>query len=419
MPAEHETRCETPDSSTVSAAGIQLRDSPSFPEPVARPTVWWRITLMRTMARHQDLQRHKPGYFQRQFFLVFLIFAMFVVALVSSDSAPVDFHADLACIRPTPTPTPLPVKSRLFRVFDLFLYHNEAFMLYIRLRTLREFVDLHYIGYSLSSFSLRVITPLSFAPFESEIHEFDSRCRWLNYTFPADNPTGIAREESLHTALIELVEAREHPAPNDLIIWSDVDEIPLPSGLAWLLDHPPRHYYRFSGHFFFYNLRWRSADRWEWAFVIRYGGKIPEKRWSGYRPPDKPPFEWVGGESKPVSLFHCSYCFPSLGLIIQKLKSSIHPQFAQGKWVNPNYIYARMFCGYDLIASRLLPIDYELLGLGVPDGDPRFDFLKRKLSLNDLETTKFDVKALKENAPCPLPFLVNKTEVSALPDHIP
>jgi hypothetical protein len=78
-----------------------------------------------------------------------------------------------------------------------------------------------------------------------------------------------------------------------------------------------------------------------------------------------------------------------------------------------------MFCGYDLIASELVGIDYEPMGLDLPDGDPRFDFLKSKLSLNDLETMKFDVKELRRHAKCPLPFLVNRTEVSELPNYIP
>jgi hypothetical protein len=283
-------------------------------------------------------------------------------------------------------------------------------------------VDIHYIGFSLLSFSHKIAANLTFAPFDNEIRAMSDRYFWFNYTHPETIGGPWMREEDIRLRLIERMIERECPTSEDLVIWSDLDETPWPLGMRWVIDQPPKHYYRFLGYFSFYNYRWRSPNPWQWAYVMRFGGKHSDRNWFKYRTPDHPPFEYVLGAKDwgpgTQSLFHCTYCFPSLGQIIEKLKSFSHSEFSTGKYIDPNYIYAHVYCGHSIFGGNHTLVDFNAMGVYVPDDDARFDYLKMRLSFNDLDKFKFDIKALREYAPCELDFLKGKTELPPLPNHI-
>jgi hypothetical protein len=172
----------------------------------------------------------RPGRFFRPQ-LVLVLAASVLASHLSSSDAP-DLDAVLFDpIRRTPTPEAPRRYPRSFRIFGIFLYHNEAHMLYIRLRTLLPYVDLHYIGFSTLSFSHHVAEELSFAPLESELQSLSHRWYWLNYTHPKTKISAWEREEDIRLRLVERMIEIEQPAGNDLVIWSDLDEIPLPRGM--------------------------------------------------------------------------------------------------------------------------------------------------------------------------------------------
>jgi hypothetical protein len=189
---------------------------------------------------------------------------------------------------------------------------------------------------------------------------------------------------------------------DDLVIWSDLDEIILPRSLEWVRANPPAHFYRFLGEMFFYSYRWRCPDPWQWAYIMRYGSKRPERNWFQYRTPDNPPFEYVPR----ASLLHCSYCFPKLGLIIEKLRSFSHLEFAQGQYIDHNYVYAYAFCGYSMFGGNYSLVLFDPMGIDFPN-DSRFDFLKMSVGFEDLDEFRFDVNLMRKYAPCELPFLVD------------
>jgi hypothetical protein len=296
------------------------------------------------------------------------------------------------------------------RIFDIVLYHNEAFMLYLRLRTLAPYITKYYIGFSDVSFSSKVLVNLSFDPLNSEIRSFADRCFWLKYTYPSNELGPWIRETKFRHVLLAKMEELERPTMNDLIIWSDLDEIPLQSGLKWILANPPAHFYRFVGYFHFYNYRWQSSNFWEWAYVMRYGSKRPDKTWFQYRIPDFPPFEYVPN----ISLIHCSYCFPKMGLIIQKLFSFSHVEYTWGHWIDPNWVYSHVYCGASLFGGNFTLVDFNPEGLDFPENDERFNFLKRKMDFSDLDNFTFDFEKMKTFAPCNLSFL----EKGTAPIHI-
>jgi hypothetical protein len=216
---------------------------------------------------------------------------------------------------------------------------------------------------------------------------------------------------------------REHPKYDDLVIWSDLDEIPWPTAMEWVIKHPPGYYYRFLGFMFFYNYRWRSPEPWQWAYIMKYGAKRSHRNWFQYRNPNEPPFEYVfgfpGWEVGSQSLYHCSYCFPAMRQIIEKLKSFSHGEFALGQYVDPNYIYTYVYCGHSLFQGNYTSVDFQSMGIDIPDTDERFNYLKMKLSFNDLDQYQFNITRMREYAPCEIDFLKGRTELpNPLPNHI-
>jgi hypothetical protein len=253
------------------------------------------------------------------------------------------------------------------------------------------------------SFSHRVSASLSFHPFEAELSAFSDRIFWFNYTHPSSIEEPWDREADIRTQLLHQMVIYEHPRPEDLVMWSDLDEIPIPSGMRWVISNPPDYYYRFWGHFHFYNLRWRSPDPWKWAYIMKYGAQHRNHSWFKFRPPNKLRWRRVPG----ISLIHCSYCFPSLGLIISKLRSFSHVEFSDDPYTNPNYVYSYVYCGYSLFGGNYSFVDFdESLEIDVPN-DPRFDFLKHRLKFDDLDQFEFDVQKMVEMSPCRLPFVDN------------
>jgi hypothetical protein len=291
------------------------------------------------------------------------------------------------------------VAEKAFRIFDIVLYHNECYMMLLRLRTLAPWIDMHYIGFSVNSFSHEISQELTFDPFEAEIKSFFYHVFWFNYTHPPEIQDPWIRETDIRHQLVHQMELRERPKGVDLVMWSDLDEIPLPSGMAWLRQNPPENYYRFVGHFHMYNYRWRSGETWAWAYVQKYGAKDPQKTWFDQRAPSGA-YEVLPG----ISLIHCSYCFPELGQIITKLKSFSHREFSSDQWVDPNYVWSYIYCGFSLFGGNYSFVPFDPLGIDFPD-DPRFDFLKRRIYFRDLPNFKFDTESLKKYSPCELPKL--------------
>jgi hypothetical protein len=58
------------------------------------------------------------------------------------------------------------------------------------------------------------------------------------------------------------------------------------------------------------------------------------------------------------------------------------------------------------------------MGVDIPEDDPRFNFLKMRLSFNDLDQFAFNISLLRKYAPCELDFLKGKTELPEMPNHL-
>lgn len=124
----------------------------------------------------------------------------------------------------------------------------------------------------------------------------------------------------------------------DIIIMSDLDEIPKPDVLAALkssADFPavislecPLCYYTFAN----------EGPLWSAPKVITWADGLDAQalRWS---PPDC---------IMPRSCWHCSYCFSSIQAVQNKLSTSAHTEYSEPPYTDPEYIINHTRSGLDL-----------------------------------------------------------------------
>jgi beta-1,4-mannosyl-glycoprotein beta-1,4-N-acetylglucosaminyltransferase len=202
------------------------------------------------------------------------------------------------------------------RLFDCFGYSSEALTLLIRLRTLSSVVTVFTLDWSNVTFSGRHGRSLTFAPFETEIATFFGQLFPLYIDMSKIDPTPWARARSSRHILIEGVN-RHSPRGTDLVMLSDVDEIPYPSVLRGLLLDPPKTYVRLRAHFYYYSLRFEAPGGWIRNFVIRYSAiDRPLGNYRGAQGPLLPGFRAM----------HCSYCYGTIRDIIRELEAIQHTE---------------------------------------------------------------------------------------------
>jgi hypothetical protein len=280
-------------------------------------------------------------------------------------------------------------------------------MLYLHLLTLSGHVDKFVIGYSNYSFANDRYSPLSFFPFEREILSYSESMVFVYVDFHSTplsasryrNGTAWRREATARNRLIDGVRSLD-PGPNDLVLLCDVDEIVTREAVRLIKRRPPVHYYNVRGLLFHYTFRWEVGE-WERPLVIRYGAIDA--------PLDDYKFAPFVFALPGVLHFHCSFCAPNISEVLWKLRSFSHMEYSEGRFQDPNYVYARIACGYGLLPTRwkmperLKLVEFRKEKIWMPE-DGRFDFLKRRIGFQDLSEFSLNVSAIRKYMPkkCPL-----------------
>jgi beta-1,4-mannosyl-glycoprotein beta-1,4-N-acetylglucosaminyltransferase len=115
------------------------------------------------------------------------------------------------------------------RVFDCFMFFNELDLLELRLRELDDLVDRFVLVEGDETFTGKP-KPLIFDQNKERFERFISKIAHVKFTdFPVDPVSPWTRETlSRQAMMLGLFEAE----PNDLVMISDVDEIPKPAALS-------------------------------------------------------------------------------------------------------------------------------------------------------------------------------------------
>jgi hypothetical protein len=275
-------------------------------------------------------------------------------------------------------------------------------MLYLHLLTLHKSVDYFVIAYSNQSFTNLLYSAVTFDPFEEEIRSFSNQTHFIYVDFTTlplaeskwENGTAWRREATARNHLIEGVKQLK-PEPDDIVLLCDVDELVTRNAIALVRRRPPVHYYNLQGLLFHYSFRWRVAE-WERPLVIRYG--------SIQHPLDDYKFVPFLFPLSGVLHYHCSFCFPRMADVIRKLQSFSHTEYSQGRFRDPNYIYARIACGYGVLPPRwkmpeqLTLVDFNAKEIFLPN-DARFDFMIYRIGFQDIPNFIFNRTAIREYMP--------------------
>ena len=241
---------------------------------------------------------------------------------------------------------PYPHRSRHRKVYDLFLVGTELDWTEIRLHELALNVDYFVIleaDVTFTNHSKPMYVKKNwdhFARWESQIIY-----RALNDEAIRDNGLTWHREKYQRDALITQVfpSLLGEKAPNigDVIIVSDVDEIPRPETIELLrnCDYPART--GIQSRFFLYSFQWHRAD-WDWFH--------PQATyWQGEKTilPESLRMEKTFYQI-PDAAWHCTTCFGTLAEYINKIDSFSHQEFNKAEYKDPDTIVARIQNGTDM-----------------------------------------------------------------------
>jgi beta-1,4-mannosyl-glycoprotein beta-1,4-N-acetylglucosaminyltransferase len=276
------------------------------------------------------------------------------------------------------------------RVIICFAYNGESLTLLIRLRTLSPVVSAFILSWSNLTFSGLHSRELSFSPYETEISVFSDQLFPLQLNLERIGSDPWARAHASHNYLIEGVK-QQNPRPNDLVIVSDLDEVPMPLVVRDLIEHPPKTFVLLRSHFYYYSLRYESTTVWIRNFVVRYGAI--DRGLRDYRGA-----QGRGRVLPGFTAMHCSYCYGNISEIVRKLQTCQHTEYAHGKYVNPNYIISRILCAKSLFDNggfRLVDMDKH--GLDLP---PQAEFMGWRLPFNGLDKMDLNISEIRHLAPC-------------------
>ena len=234
------------------------------------------------------------------------------------------------------------------KVYDLFLINTELDWLEIRLNELDREVDYFVIMESDITFQENP-KPLHFQNNYSKFEPFRSKIihRTVNFTgssLPAGDTWEHERftRNALFTQAVTSLSGEQAPAPGDVLIIGDVDEIPRLSTLTTLRNcaFPPRVTLR--SHFYYYSFQWlHRGEQWAHPQATYFNGLKgtikPEDLRTG-----KPHLELYN------AAWHCSSCMQTMQHMVNKIQSFSHKGYNQPYFLDQQRLLQKVRRGEDL-----------------------------------------------------------------------
>ena len=295
----------------------------------------------------------------------------------------------------TPIFPPLKKKGR---VFDFFMYNNEAYMAYLRIWRHAPYVDYFIIVYSNITFSNKTKT-LSFEPFTEDLKQYEDKIRLVPFDGICDRKKfrgnkNWCREKTQRDFGISYIEKHFKPTNDDIIIVSDVDEILTRPGLRFSIENPPssldppHDYYVLHGDYYF-PVYFHRLNEWDTALIFSYrpGISIARVRMNvqngkvfKYRSPNNDVF-----------VTHCSYCFRNIEEYRNKLQSFSHTEFNRDPFITNDWIFRSQYCHFTISEKEEgedipIPPKSELMEL-FPDDERLKFFYDPSFTFNISETS--------------------------------
>ncbi|KAK4139745.1 glycosyltransferase [Dichotomopilus funicola] len=242
------------------------------------------------------------------------------------------------------------------KVYDLMMINTELDHLEIRLNTTWHEVDYYILVESRQTFTSRPkpLTLLNnyslFAPYHSKMiyHEIQYPPHFRPRT-PWDMED--LQRNSMLTQVFPLLTGDAAPNKGDVLVVSDVDEIPRPSTLRTLRACAFPRRLTLASRFYYYSFQWlHRGPEWPHPQATYYQGLHNTLRPNDLRIADGGmwPFrEWEKGTMANAS-WHCSSCFATVGELLGKMASFSHTSMNQERYRDAGRIVEYVRRGKDL-----------------------------------------------------------------------
>ena len=256
---------------------------------------------------------------------------------------------------------PYPLRTQRRKVYDMFLINTELDWLEIRLGELSNEVD-HFIVLE---------APLSFTGLPKPLHikdNWDLFSEWHHkMIYHTLNETGMVFKDTwgheafqrngLFTQMLTGLTGEQAPSLGDVLIVSDVDEIPRVSTVTTLRNcvYPRR--LTLASAFYYYSFQWRHhGPDWLHPQATFYQGPrstlLPEdlRRSHDGDPSRYSPMQVFRPRTSilPNAAWHCSSCFPRLSDMVNKITSFSHTKWNLPEFRDRSHILQRVRHGLDL-----------------------------------------------------------------------
>ncbi|KAK4157803.1 glycosyltransferase [Chaetomidium leptoderma] len=246
--------------------------------------------------------------------------------------------------------------NRPRKVYDLMMVNTELDHLEIRLNSTFDVVDYFVLVEGRKTFTNRN-KPLTLGNNLAKFARYQSKIIYHEITYPAGFKPRSAwdmedlQRNSMLTQVFPYLKGAQAPQHGDVLVVSDVDEIPRPSTFALLRAcHFPRRLTLYS-RFYYYSFQWlHRGPEWPHPQATFYQGMGKTLLPNDLRIADGgmwPTREWEKGDLHNAS-WHCSSCFETMGELLNKMGSFSHTNMNAAKFRERKRIAKRIRKGEDL-----------------------------------------------------------------------
>ncbi len=233
-------------------------------------------------------------------------------------------------------------------IYDCFTLFNELDLLEARLNILKNVVDFHVIVEDSWTFARR-LKPLHYLEQQARFAEFAHK---IIYTTPTQRPT-FDRWQNEYNQRNAIVFGLQDAQPDDLILISDVDEIPHPDSFA--LAQPICAWDMVT---YYYDLNHRSTVHHLGPVACFYKDLTTPQEIRNQRL--NPEIRVIAGKC-----WHFS-CFGGDEAISTKLANFAHEEYSSAYWTDVDRIRQRREQNLDVVERAEFPTVYEPLNAGMP-----------------------------------------------------
>ncbi|KAI5291266.1 hypothetical protein KEM54_005658 [Ascosphaera aggregata] len=242
------------------------------------------------------------------------------------------------------------------KVYDMFLFNTELDWLEIRMNELKDYVDYFVIVEANTTFS-RLPKPLHLK--ENWDRFKDCHHKMIRHTIEGQAPDErthwdheIWQRNSMLTQVLPKLQGEQKVNPGDVLVVSDLDEIPRPETMALLRACNFPRAVNLRSRFYYYSFQWIHRGRdWVHPQATFYQGVDKT-----ILPHD---LRYISGGSlltnwltSPADIWnaswHCSSCFDTIEEMKTKIRSYSHQEFNKPEFMDSNKLVERVRLGMDL-----------------------------------------------------------------------